>query len=214
MDCYQGGKDNEQLPKMHNSRTFARVATAASTAIAAVCLSAAAHAATVVIDFSGTSNGQNVSTLYAPLGVTFSNATASTCGGGCPAPTPFGYFASNSGNAFTAFFAAPQSLISFQTVSFSSTLAQAFSAGNVLLSQAGENNGFPVTNAVLSLSGPGIAYVKFLSNGGVNGPTLTNLSFNALGAVPEPSAWLMMITGFAVVGAAMRRQQRLRVRYA
>ncbi len=33
-------------------------------------------------------------------------------------------------------------------------------------------------------------------------------------AVPEPSTWMLMLVGFGVVGAAMRRKQRTQVRFA
>lgn len=34
------------------------------------------------------------------------------------------------------------------------------------------------------------------------------------GAVPEPATWAMMLAGFGLVGAAMRRKQHARVRFA
>ena len=38
------------------------------------------------------------------------------------------------------------------------------------------------------------------------------LSYN--GGVPEPAAWAMMLAGFGLVGAAMRRRQTAQVTYA
>ena len=45
---------------------------------------------------------------------------------------------------------------------------------------------------------------------------LTNLTFEAhlAGNVPEPATWAMMMLGFGVVGTALRRRQRVSVRYA
>jgi hypothetical protein len=37
---------------------------------------------------------------------------------------------------------------------------------------------------------------------------------DAPGAVPEPATWAMMLAGFGVVGGAMRRRQRVSVRFA
>ena len=37
---------------------------------------------------------------------------------------------------------------------------------------------------------------------------ITDFSVNAVAAVPEASTWVMMITGFGLVGAAARRRQR------
>lgn len=38
--------------------------------------------------------------------------------------------------------------------------------------------------------------------------------FNLLGSVPEPTTWAMMIFGFFMTGAAIRRRQRIRVSYS
>ncbi len=43
----------------------------------------------------------------------------------------------------------------------------------------------------------------------------TDMQFIArTGALPEPATWAMLILGFGVVGGAMRRRQRVRVRFA
>ena len=42
----------------------------------------------------------------------------------------------------------------------------------------------------------------------------SNLDLRATVAVPEPATWAMLIGGFAMVGGAMRRRQKLTVRYA
>ncbi len=40
-----------------------------------------------------------------------------------------------------------------------------------------------------------------------------NITYNA-GAVPEPAAWALMLAGFGLTGAAMRRRAKVRVSYA
>ncbi len=40
-----------------------------------------------------------------------------------------------------------------------------------------------------------------------------NITYNA-GAVPEPASWALMIAGFGLTGAAMRRRAKVRVTYA
>lgn len=47
------------------------------------------------------------------------------------------------------------------------------------------------------------------------GPLLDNVSLDITsGAVPEPATWAMMILGFGLIGAAMRRRQTVRVSFA
>ncbi|PZU08640.1 MAG: hypothetical protein DI605_11870 [Sphingomonas sp.] len=51
----------------------------------------------------------------------------------------------------------------------------------------------------------------------LNGPNYLNIDSIALGslsAVPEPAGWAMFIGGFGMIGGAMRRRQRISVRYA
>ncbi len=44
--------------------------------------------------------------------------------------------------------------------------------------------------------------------------TVTVVSTDLTAAVPEPSTWALMILGFGAVGAAMRRRQKVAVRFA
>ncbi len=53
------------------------------------------------------------------------------------------------------------------------------------------------------------AYVNDIGSGS----QYTNYAF-AVAGVPEPAAWGLMILGFGVVGGAMRRRQRVSVRFA
>lgn len=182
---------------------------AVSAALAVSAISTPSLAAQTVVDFSGHGTGGQIGATYNPIGLNFSTAAFYQCGSGCPAPTPNGFFAANGGNSFTAYFTTLQSSISFQTVSFSSTLAQAFDAMNNLVASVSDNQGFPVTNQTDVLNGTGISYVTFSYNGGNNGPAITNLTFDSTPAVPEPATWAMMLMGFAGIGASMRRRRRV-----
>ena len=176
-----------------------------------------AQAAVVTVDFSGHSLGSPIADTYAPLGLTFSDATFAKCSGGCPAPDPNGWFAYGGGAAFTAFFASPQSSVSFQGVSFSDTLAQAFDATNTLVASTVDHQLFPVDDFVRQLTGLGIVRIEFTDAGGDGlGPAITNLTFDATtAAVPEPATWAMMLLGFAVAGGALRsRKRQPKVSYA
>jgi hypothetical protein len=58
--------------------------------------------------------------------------------------------------------------------------------------------------------GSGLLFPNFSTGGqyGDNGIAMVNLSF-AGGAVPEPASWAMMVGGFALAGAAMRRTRAI-----
>mgnify|MGYP000854143153 CR=1 FL=1 len=53
------------------------------------------------------------------------------------------------------------------------------------------------------------------TNSGDNiGPLVDNVSLNLANRVPEPAAWAMMLAGFGLVGAAMRRREKVAVAFA
>ncbi len=174
---------------------------------AAASLIAMPAMASTTVDFSGYSSGSQIGNTYSSLGLTFSPAYFMQCSGGCPAPDPNGWFAYNDGGSFTAFFSNPQNSISFQGVSFTDTLAQAFDANDNLVASVTEHM-VGVSNQLNQLTGTGIVRVVFSDAGGPGyGPAITNLTFTAVAGVPEPAAWALMILGFGVIGGAMRRSR-------
>lgn len=74
------------------------------------------------------------------------------------------------------------------------------------------------TMHTLSLSGAGIAYAIFGARapaGDGNSIFADNITFTLGGGpIPEPGTWAMLIAGFGVVGAAMRRRGRRLVKLA
>ena len=62
----------------------------------------------------------------------------------------------------------------------------------------------------------GFRLTRTPSNGGVDAPTQVRLcGVSAISAVPAPATWGLLIMGFGLMGAAMRRKDRtLRIRYS
>ncbi len=172
---------------------------------AALALGAMAGVANATtIDFSGYSDGTQIGNLYASEGLTFSGATIGTCSGGCPLPNINGNFAYGEGS-FTIDFSHVQSDITFQTVSYSSTLAEAYNAQGQLVASVVDNEGYPISGDIDSLVAPGIVSVVFSYDGGYNVPAITNLTF---AGVPEPSAWALMLAGVAGIGGMLRQAKK------
>lgn len=52
------------------------------------------------------------------------------------------------------------------------------------------------------------------ANGQLVGPVSVSVASPSTSAVPEPATWAMMLAGFGLAGAAMRRRQNVRVSFA
>ena len=184
------------------------IATAGTVALFAA---SAVHAEPITIDFSGHTDGSAVGDTYAAEGVTFTDAIFGTCGGGCPTADGSGNFAFSgaSADAFSAAFSTAQTSISFQSVSFSSTLATAYNSTGSVVASTSDEQAFPTTDQTDTLTGAGITSVVFSYNGGFNGPAITNLSFEqaSVSAAPEPGTWALMIFGVAGLGLTLRRRR-------
>jgi PEP-CTERM motif len=192
-----------------------------SAACAAIALLSAAPAfAVTTIDFTGATGTY---TTYSFGGGTVTNGgtfSAQAVPGGSTgilsegAPRP----------EYRVDFAGTSSFVSVDLGDFNAdddlAFLEAFSAGNVSLgftSLAIAAN--DSTMHTLTVTAAGIAYAKF---GGrppsVNGSSLyaDNISFDlgAVAAVPEPSTWAFMLAGFGIVGATMRRRQKVSVSFA
>ena len=83
-----------------------------------------------------------------------------------------------------------------------------FGGGACGISNANPSLGRAITGRALGSNLDELSFTEV-----VNGSQ--DLTFSAtIAAVPEPASWLMMISGFAILGGAMRRRTRLSVRYA
>ncbi len=86
-------------------------------------------------------------------------------------------------------------------------------SGNIFFQQSSNSAVFNLAQSWLSQldgSGPLAQGIRSLRNGdaGVNSGSQDLLVFTDLaGAVPEPSSWAMLIAGFGLVGATMRRRR-------
>ncbi len=83
----------------------------------------------------------------------------------------------------------------------------------VLSGIANNSNVFQTFTGLFTTTGPGPVSLSFTQNGGNNfrGSIIDNVSITA---VPEPATWAMMILGFGIAGAALRRRPAVTVRYA
>ncbi len=93
--------------------------------------------------------------------------------------------------------------------------ATLFSSGSISVGQPGNLSNFYIVG-LTSANGIGLKWGPESYNVGVD-----NVSFSASrivpidpGGVPEPATWAMMLAGFGLIGAAMRRRQKVAVRYA
>ena len=202
-------------------------------------VSAALLASTLLF---GTANAATVNFGSFTAGTVLTNQVAgltfSMSGGPTTATAPivgYGYFdavlsLNNSGNfgfgtdgyptgaAVTIDFASAVSGVSFTFNNYGNntgddSIYQAFDAANALISSGSlaNVNGFSLVN----VAGSGIKSLV-ISNGSGGGYNwvygVGELTYN--GGVPEPAAWAMMLAGFGLVGAAMRRRQTAQVTYA
>lgn len=174
-----------------------------TTAIIALAATASAHAATFNFTFDGTPNG----TVTAPIVATGTFTTTSPINAGTVA------------------------LTDLQNYSFAFTFAgRTFATGDIATPVANVRVGFSdIGNGAFDLrfggfgGGPFGGSLDFVSATGVLsfqpnfGPLYFVGGFNlgtyeattAAAAVPEPASWALLVTGFGLTGAVMRRRVRI-----
>lgn len=183
-------------------------------------LSGAASAA--VIDF----NAPIVGPSYSEQGIVFTPETVNGGNldngfGNSPNGTPgLAALDSNSGDfvPIRATIAGGTNFVSIDLGDFNQDadllFLDAYDSTNTLLGQVTENIAGNFTGMkTLAFANPNIAYVIF-GGVGVQGSSVYADNFTWNAGVPEPAAWAMMLAGFGLAGAAMRRRTRLTVTYA
>ena len=182
---------------------------------AAVLMSGAANAAVLTEDFEGAFPAWE-------SGWFGTNSTAQNCYGVGQGRgnNPDGLWIAGAGQGcnsspvtvtFGAGFAATLTSLSFDVAGFTPTTLSFFDKDGALL------NAFNVTLTSGALTDPGV-YVNYGTNStnGIGGFSFTgaaagNTSIDNIIAngsvVPEPASWAMLIAGFGLTGAAMRRRR-------
>jgi hypothetical protein len=188
---------------------------------ATLAFTAPASAATL-IDFNTFLAGESVTNQYGSLGVLFSTRTGAAIsnaaisvyfpGDGTPdaAVTNSIDGADDRQEFLIITFTTPVSNLSLEYDNYGATYLgdtiKAYGLGGTLLETLSPTPGVAdFALETISFTSSGISYVEIQqpSNGWMF--AVDNIQFNG-GAVPEPASWAMMIAGFGLVGAAMRRR--------
>ncbi|MBB6506204.1 hypothetical protein F4693_003201 [Sphingomonas endophytica] len=181
--------------------------TIATAALCSMILAAPATAATMT--FSGV-NGKVTQATYTEDGITATSIDGDFWGypdGGQLHLDPDGY--QNSTYDFT--FAGGLFTLASLDVSFASDSAlgtfTAYDAADQIVGSASFSG---ATTGARTFSLTNISRLRLVNTG--SHMSIDNLTVNAAGAVPEPATWAMMVAGFGVAGAALRRRSRATVR--
>jgi PEP-CTERM motif len=184
------------------------VSCAALAACAVSLLSAAANAAPIEYIFTGTGTGTlgdhtfdgaftvsllaDTSTVTSGGGELRNTGSMSFMSGFLGAGIPDDVLIENT--ASPGFMGFSQNIAPFPDESLTATIFETYNLMTAL----------PLTSGGLS-----VAPATFLTGGGdLTFETITSLSFTAIGGVPEPSTWAMMLLGFASLGFVSRRSRK------
>jgi hypothetical protein len=212
-----------------------------ATAATLLIVASPALAATVIIDLSGATTGTTVTGVNATFAQTFAGQTVVGTGISGTPTNPLTL--APAGSITVAFFspgvsAASNSLLSQPdnsaplsvllgslANSFTFTMGSASPPSTVSVRAFAANGSLTGSTTINTLSGYNIYALSGLGNfAGLTfynitddaGVRFQNMSYNsvAVGAIPEPATWMMMLAGFGAVGFAARRRQRVSVTYA
>jgi hypothetical protein len=178
----------------------------------AVAIAIPASASAVTIDFTSLANGTAVTNQYP--GVVFS-LQGGTFSAGDPVVSFGGLSNTASGayptaNFLNASFTAPVSNVSFTFENYGDNGASAYFAydsSNMLLDTGylGDVAGF----TLVTVNASNVALLQFSNGTGGQSNWQFAVGELSFGAVPETATWAMLIAGFGLVGATMRRRRAL-----
>ncbi|MGL4540913.1 MAG: PEPxxWA-CTERM sorting domain-containing protein [Polymorphobacter sp.] len=172
-----------------------------SAAFAAFAVTGTANAAVTVIDFDAVATGNAVGAFYP--GFNFVDWATTSGFGETSAPN----LAFNLTPGAYVDVAAGFSSLSFTTGSFIATTVNVWSGLGGTGSLLGSGTFFSPPGAFAPGSVAFSGTAKSITLSGTNGSDFgwDDVTFGA--AVPEPASWALMIAGFGMVGAAMRRRK-------
>jgi hypothetical protein len=151
------------------------------------------------------------------FGITCSGSCVDLDGSSGPGALVSGLFSHNAGDVFTFQFVigGNQRMVSGSDDVFLSLYNGATNAlietGSISIASGAP---FTTFNDSWTFASAGTFYFKLGTTSGDNqGPLVDSILVNNTSAVPEPATWAMMIGGFGLVGASMRRR-KVSVRFA
>lgn len=146
-------------------------------------------------------DGQNLAFFQSPAGLVLSGV----------GPAGFPIFDAIGEGAVSLMFSSDQSEFGLRIAGGNSGTANiAFFRADGSLIQSIALGGLPVASSYGFTRDGGILDIRGISiwNNDLTGIGLAGLRHNVQSAVPEPSAWAMMLLGFGFMGAALRRRRR------
>lgn len=179
--------------------------------VASLAFAPIAASASTVLDFEGFAADTILSNEYA--GVAITGAFVLTAPGynyiGFPPKSGSSIVYNYTGGVLDFSFTTAASAVGAFITGTQVVTLTAYNGLNVLgtaVSPGNNSNGNGTPNAFVSFTGPNITRVTFTDGSDGNTYTLDDFTYTA-GSVPEAATWVMLVAGFGLTGATMRRRK-------